>query len=390
MFITTIGTCGGCKQEHDKLINQSLSQILNFVQSLCHEKNRAHGYQLSQLKFLKITQEQLEEENEIEEIESHLFKKRRDQKVKKTVVKIKREIANLLCNIQAGQTLNDSLHISDKLKTPIPNLLSNEDFNYKDGYNLGSLDPPQEKEIHFIYNSSTTTPPSPSLIYRLPCTDLSINNCILVGVYDNDIVIGDLRSFVSVIDANLEIIDTSFENIIVGDFSVVEWSTTTINTLTVKRYSFTGITLIQAMVKYEFTTLLTVTRIPCGVLIISLSNDSTSTAKIEDTLFADIKVECDDADQVDISKAHSFTTNGQSQDIVGLFNETFMAPLIINLPIDKTSSTGGTCTIRHARFIVTTGSHTGGIHIQGDYGTVQLSRTLFSLTDSENRLRFIS
>jgi hypothetical protein len=42
-----------------------------------------------------------------------------------------------------------------------------------------------------------------------------------------------------------------------------------------------------------------------------------------------------------------------------------MAPLIINLPnIDSPNEvTDGNVLIEHTRFIVTSGSHTGGIHI---------------------------
>ncbi|KAA6401816.1 MAG: hypothetical protein EZS28_002652, partial [Streblomastix strix] len=51
-------------------------------------------------------------------------------------------------------------------------------------------------------------------------------------------------------------------------------------------------------------------------------------------------------------------------------------------------STGGVLSISLTRFVATSGSHTGGIHIQGDYGDIKLSRVLFSLTKSEHLLRY--
>ncbi|KAA6381112.1 MAG: hypothetical protein EZS28_023361, partial [Streblomastix strix] len=303
-------------------------------------------------------------------------------------------------NIQADSTSNDAFHEGVKLNKTHSKLQRNTVCNSittvsgQDQYDANadctitiSTSPFINSKVEYTYGTADMSAAGP-IIDQYP-TPLSIEKCQFLGKYtDLPTNVNQLRPFVSVSDANLEIIDTSFENIIVGDFSVVEWSTTTTNTLTVKRSSFTGITLMQAMVKYEFTTSLTVTRISCGALCISLSNDINSAAKIEDTLFADIKVECNDANPDDISKAMPITITDPPNLVTDLFNETIMAPLIINLPIDKTFSTGGTCTITHTRFIVTTGSHTGGIHIQGDYGTVQLSRTLFSLTESEHRIRF--
>ncbi|KAA6364316.1 MAG: hypothetical protein EZS28_040157, partial [Streblomastix strix] len=252
-------------------------------------------------------------------------------------------------------------------------------------------------EVFFTYDSTVTSQP---LISKSgpSSTAFNISDCIFVGIFDPDPTATIFKPFIKVTGQALTLTDLTFEDIYVGDCSVVEWQASSVDELILKRVNFRNITLMQAKVTYQYNTsnIQSILREKCGALFVDLSLSSGAKVQINNTLFADIKVDYQSALETEVSDAQTYPSTPpaptEAKEVKGLFNETIMAPLIINLPNTPEPGaspgypTGGKVDIKHGRFVVTSGSHTGGMHIQGDLGNISLMRTLFSQTDCQNRL----